>query len=43
VAGSGYFTASYAVPNPSLFGATAGPELANKQRYRQPSYAIFNS
>ena len=43
VAGNGYYTASYVVQNPSLFGPTAGAALANKQRYRQPSYALFNS
>lgn len=43
VSGNGYFTASYVVQNPSLYGATAGAALANKQRYRQPSYVIFNA
>lgn len=42
IAGNGSYTASYVVQNPSLYGATAGAGLADKQRYRNPGYAIFN-
>ena len=31
------------VQNPSLYGPLAGPGLANKQRYREPSYALVNA
>ena len=43
LAANGSVTASYVVQNPSLYGASAGAALAGKQRYRQPSYAIFNA
>lgn len=33
---------SYVVNNPSLYGPLAGPELANKQRYRQGARTVVN-
>jgi iron complex outermembrane receptor protein len=36
------YTDSYVIQNPSLYGAAAGPALANKQRYRQNAYALVN-
>lgn len=36
------YSASYVVSNPSLYGPLAGPDLANKQRYRQGAYAMMN-
>ena len=41
--GNASYTTSYVVANPSLFGPLAGAALANKQRYRQNGYAIFNA
>jgi iron complex outermembrane receptor protein len=35
------YTDSYVIANPSLYGPLAGA-LANKQRYRQGKYALFN-
>ena len=30
------------ISNPSLYGPLAGPALANKQRFRTPSYTLLN-
>jgi iron complex outermembrane receptor protein len=36
------FTSSFVLSNPSLYGPLAGPELANKQRYRTEGYSVLN-
>ena len=40
---NGSYTASFVISNPSLFGPLGPPGLANKQRYRQGSYALVNA
>ncbi|RYH11460.1 MAG: TonB-dependent receptor, partial [Alphaproteobacteria bacterium] len=42
VSGNVQYTDSYVISNPSLFGPLAGAALANKQRFRQGSYALVN-
>lgn len=36
------YTDSYVLNNASLFGPLAGPDLANKQRYREGAYGLLN-
>jgi len=36
------FTSSFVLSNPSLYGPLAGPELADKQRYRTKGYTLLN-
>jgi iron complex outermembrane receptor protein len=43
ISGNASYTASYVVANPSLYGPLGPAGLADKQRYRQKSYAIANA
>lgn len=36
------YTDSYVLNNASLYGPLAGPDLANKQRYREGAYGLLN-
>lgn len=36
------FTSSFVLSNPSLYGPLAGPQLADRQRYRTKGYSVLN-
>ncbi|GIX30604.1 MAG: TonB-dependent receptor [Porticoccaceae bacterium] len=42
LSGNARYTSSYVNQNLSLYGPLAGPRLAGKQRYRQPSFWLVN-
>jgi iron complex outermembrane receptor protein len=43
ISGNVRYTDSYVISNPSIFGPRVAPELRNKQRFRQGSYALLSA